>query len=794
MLRYFIKLAIRKFQSNRLVIAGSIITVSIGALCISLLFSYVYNELTMDGFHKHEKDIYMMVCQASPQSRYDAIEASLFFQFNYKKYPELADLVSVKKYPKSEIKVIYGESVFSPEVLITDSAFFNLFDFELLTGNKKTILSDPGSALITEDYARKIFGNRNPIGEEIKVIASVVKTYTINGIVERLPSNSSITFDIILPNQFNTYDRMGADFLLVNKKFNKEAFVKKIENFGHRHPQFTDSKLSVLALSDIYFNTSSHNSYYSIFTHFGDKKNMYVLFVIMMIIMGITALNFTGLQVIMINAGVKNIGMSKLMGLGSRGFVMQKAVEIVLMISMSTFIITIAYLAVLPYFNSLTQSLLSPSVWKVITLNLSILALLFAFAIIYPVLIALKVPISESLKGKTFSGSFLLSQKSIVTIQYALTIALIIASMFIFKQLSLMLNKDPGFDSENIIRVKMFQRLPFGEAMDDRKKRKEEQQKNYQYILNELASSPAIEGYAQGESPLSLYKMPWKLKGTENDYESQNVLAVHPGYMKLLGLKISEGRFFDDQKDKSRENKIVINDAAKKFWGIKDIQKSLVLNRYWGDSAGYVILGVVKDFNYEHLSVKPQPLFMVYFDDVEHDFLIKFTNNSVQSGLQSVGKLFKEVNPGESFTYSFLSDDIAALYQKEKRLSLIYFLFTIVALLITAIGIFVIALYDTQRRIKEIGIRKINGARVSEIMFMLNKDFAKLVLIAFVIACPMAWYSMHKWLQNFAYKTPLNWWVFAAAGAIALTIAMLTVSLQSFKAASRNPVEALKYE
>jgi putative ABC transport system permease protein len=288
--------------------------------------------------------------------------------------------------------------------------------------------------------------------------------------------------------------------------------------------------------------------------------------------------------------------------------------------------------------------------------------------------------------------------------------------------------------------------------------------------------------------------MPWKLKGAENNYESQNVLTVHPGYMKLLGLKISEGRFFDDQKDKSRENKIVINEAAKKFWGIEDIQTSLVLNRYWGDSAGYEILGVVKDFNYEHLAVKPQPLFMVYFDDVEHDFLIKLTNNSVQSGLQSVGKLFKEVNPGESFTYSFLSDDIAALYQKEKRLSLIYFVFTIVALLITAIGIFVIALYDTQRRIKEIGIRKINGARVSEIMFMLNKDFMKLVLIAFVIACPVAWYSMHKWLQNFACKTTLDWWVFAAAGAAALTIAMLTVSLQSFKAASRNPVEALKYE
>jgi putative ABC transport system permease protein len=794
MLRYCIRLAIRKFQSNWIIFAGSIITVSIGALCISLLFSYVHNELSMDGFHKREKDIYMMVIKASPESGYDAIEASLTFKFNYKDYPELENLVSLKKYPKGEIKVSTGELVFSPEVLIADSTFFCLFDFKLLTGNKKTILSEPGNAIITEDYAQKVFGDRDPIGQEIKVTASDIKTYTIKGIVERLPSNSSITFDIILPNQFNTYDRMGADFLLVNKKFNKEEFVKKIENIGHFHPQFTESKLGVVAFNDIYFNKSSSNSYYSIFTRFGDKKNIYVLFVIMIIIMAITALNFTGLQVIIINAGVKNIGISKIMGLRSRGFVVQKAVEIMLLICLSTLAITVAYMVVLPFFNSFTQVLLSPPVWKIITLNLAIITTLFALAIIYPVVIALKVPIIESLKGKIFSGSFLVSQKSIVTIQYALTIILIIAFLVIFRQVSLMLNKNPGFDSENVIRVKMFRRLPFTGSMDEWKKREKEQQENYQYILHELASIPAIANFAQGESPLSPYAMPWKLKDVEKEYKSQNVLTVQPGYLKCLGLKISEGRFFDAQKDKSRENKIVINEAAKKYWGIKDIQKALVLNSYWGDSAGYEIIGVVKDFNYEHLAVKPQPLFMVNFEDAFNDFLIKFTGGAVQSGLQSVAKLFKEINPGEDFSYSFLSDDMAALYQKEKRLSLIYFVFTIVALLITAIGIFVIAIYDTQRRTKEIGIRKINGARVTEIITMLNKDFVKLVFIAFVIACPIAWYAMHKWLQNFAYKTELSWWLFAAAGLTALTVAILTVSVQSYKAATRNPVEALRYE
>jgi putative ABC transport system permease protein len=175
-------------------------------------------------------------------------------------------------------------------------------------------------------------------------------------------------------------------------------------------------------------------------------------------------------------------------------------------------------------------------------------------------------------------------------------------------------------------------------------------------------------------------------------------------------------------------------------------------------------------------------------------FLIKFRDGSLQSGLQSVSKLFKEINPGEDFSYSLLSDEVAALHQKEKRLSQICFVFTIIALLITVMGIFVIAIYDAQRRTKEIGIRKVNGARIGEIMFMLNKDFVKLVLFAFIIACPIAWYAMRKWLENFAYKSELSWWIFAAAGALAVTIALLTVSWQSWRAATKNPVEALRYE
>ena len=795
MLKHFLKLAVRKFQSNRLIFIGSIITVSIGALCISLLFSYVNNELTMNGFHKRAKDIYMMVVQASPTSGYEAIQASLFFKFNYKNYPEVESLVSLMKYPKDEIKVTFGESSFSPEVLIADSTFFSVFDFKLLTGNKKTILADPGNAIITSDYARKIFGDKDPIGQEIKVTASDMKTYTIKGVIAKLPSNSSITFDLIFPGHSGSYDRSGADFLLVNKKFNQEEFVRKIEKIGQFHPQFKESKVSIVALNDIYFNNKgSNNGYNLIFTRFGDKKNVYVLLVIMIVVFAITALNFSGFQIILINAELRNIGIGKILGISALEQFMQKTVEVVLLIFLSSIVVTISYLVLLPSFDSFARVSLSKSILEIVVLNVTIIISLFVLAMLYPSVITLKIPIMDSLKGKVYAGSFLISQKAIVTIQYTLTIASVVASLVIFRQVSLMLQKDLGFDSKNVIRVKMFHRLPYNINPDERKKSTTEQNKNYQYVLSELSSIPAIESFAQGVSPLNPYIMPWKLKGSEKDFLSQNVLIVNPGYLKILGLKITEGRFFDTQKDKSRANKVVINEEAKKFWAIEDIKECRILNKYWEDSIGYEIIGVVKDFNYQHLSVKPQPLFMVYFDDVDNDFLIRLRDVSAQSGLQTVSKLFKEVNPGEDFRYSFLSDEISALYQKEKRLSQIYFIFTIIALLITAIGIFVIAIYDAQRRTKEIGIRKVYGASIGDVMFMLNKDFVKLVLIAIVIACPIAWYVVHKWLENFAYKTELSWWIFVFAGVLAIGIALLTVSWQSSKAARRNPVESLKYE
>jgi putative ABC transport system permease protein len=364
----------------------------------------------------------------------------------------------------------------------------------------------------------------------------------------------------------------------------------------------------------------------------------------------------------------------------------------------------------------------------------------------------------------------------------------------VVKQLRMMLNKDLGFTHNDILSVGMIQRIPYINNPEEMNKLRETQYKNYQFVKNELISNPYIASFTQGGSPVKVGIMPLKIKGGKDDFKSYNNLPVTASYLKLFDLQLSEGRFFDEKKDYGRNNRIVINQAAKKSFGITDISNVRILSQDPRDNEGSEIIGVVRDFNYEHLAVKPTPLIMFVINSAEMDFIIRFNKGQSQKGLQFVRQLFEKVNPGQSFSYSFLSDDIANLYQKEKRTSIIYILFAIVSLLISSIGLFTIARYETLVRTKEIGIRKVNGARISEILSMLNQDFIKWVVIAFIITTPIAWYAMHKWLENFAYKTELSWWIFALAGLLAFVVALLTVSWQSWRAASRNPVEALRYE
>ncbi len=822
MLKYYIKTALRNFQTNKVIFAGSLATLSLGALCISLLFSYVHNELTMDDFHKRKRDIYIMVRQNSPNEPLSIMHLHSRLNFDYKKFPEIESLVRVQKYPEGRMKLESNKSVYSPEGIVVDSTFFQVFDFRLKIGDEKKILSNPDGILLSDNYAKKMFGDQNPIGKNIKVLAGNEVFCTVVGIFESPPSNSSITFDFILPysDEPNQYSTMGIAFLLVNKSFNKELFEEKIKDINNNlekvSPKLTESITSVIPFNSLYFN-AKHIERTAYFFKSGDVKNIRILMVVILVILIITVLNFSNLQIINTRNSIKASALMMVNGAQKRNLFFQKIFEIGLIIIITASIITILYHIALPYFNNFVNIELAPPNLEVIIINVGILTLVTFLALLYPFIVTLKLSLVKSLKNNPFLGNNFLGKKSIVISQYTLTFILLISAIIVFKQLDKMLEKDLGFNHKNIISIKFFSgisnTLKHSDFNNYKQKQKflkakikeyadnvKVQKETYQFVKNELSNYSAIKNFSQGTSPLKSSRMNWKIYDKENDYTAHNGISVTPNSKELFGFKLVEGRFFEHSRDKSRGNGIIINETAKQYWGFKDLSDSRLDHENWSHGPSnnskpyFNVLGVVKDFNYEHLSVKPQPLIMFYMQDIYSEFYIEFREGSVQEGLKYVEELFNKVNPGETFTYSFLSDEIAELYKKEKRLSIIYILFTIIALIISAIGLFTIALYDTQSRTKEIGIRKVNGATINQIMLMLNKDFVKWVGIAFIIACPIAYYAMSKWLENFAYKTSLSWWVFALAGVFTLVIALLTVSWQSYRAATRNPIEALRDE
>ncbi|GAA3555391.1 ABC transporter permease [Snuella lapsa] len=756
-----------------------------------MLFSYVYNELTMDDFHENVEDIYMITMKNSPKSEWTPP-----FKNNYDEYPEVKNGTSLVYFEKDKVRLKYNKETYTPTGVVVDSSFFKVFNFELTIGDENTILNDYEAIILSEDFSEKLFGDVNPIGKEVDFESPIYQgLHIVKGII-KTPSNSSLKFDVLIPNAGVPYGGW-MPFVKLKESVHQNDFDEKIKrsnnNYPFAYPKLTESTTKTVKLKDLYFsNNFSRIKAFPIFSS-GNRSNVDVLIIFILVILLVSILNFSNLQIVNVNSVIKNIVISKINGAFKKNIYYQKLVENIIIIILSVVILTITYNLILPYFNSFMNANLKPPVLTVLLINVSFLTLITGIGFIYPIIsinrfsAVLNINKQQQLKGKQI----------IVVLQYALAVMLLISSIIVSKQLQLMLSKDLGFNTENIMKVKLYYpttQVPMVEIGSEEKRsaHKKEILNKPEYIKNQLASFSGIKTVGQGRSPLDIYQIEWKTKQETLGFESFNTLVISTECQDIFGFELLEGRFFDKEIDNERWNrKIIINEAAKKYWDIEDISTATLDNIYWGKD--YEIIGVVKDFNYQHLASKPKPL-IISCTPYSSGYFIQFHNSKNQETIAQINEVFNEVNPNQPFNYTFLSDEIAALYQKEKRLSTIYIVFTVIALLISVIGLFTIALYDTQRRVKEVGVRKVNGATIKEIMFMLNKDFIKWVGIAFVIACPIAYYAMHKWLENFAYKTALSWWVFALAGLFTLIIALLTVSWQTYKAATQNPVESLRDE
>lgn len=795
-MKYYFKFALRQLFRNKLIAFGSIASMVVGVLSACLIYVWVDNELSTDRFHENAGNIYLTVAQQSPIDKAEPIGAKLFFNVDYNDYPQVKGVLSTALYNENRMKLVKDDVEYRGRGLVTDSTFFDFFDFELIEGDRENVMKDPTSLVITESMALRIFGENDPIGQTLYLECDRTGYFEVRAIMKDIPSNSSINFDFMVPSHMHDWWGIASqEFLLVEDGFDKESFDDGFKHVGRKHPQFKESIMSTVAFIDIYFD---HRFSGDLFVRFGNRDEVNTLILVALIVLFVSIFNFTNLQTTLSLSLLKTRGIKQVNGAGRRDFTIELIVNRLIYSFICMLITFLLFQLVKPFYLGFLE--ISQN-FTTMQLALALVAGVSVFMLISGLFTALQtssVNTSQALIGdlnKTKSGN---ASKLLTTVQYVFAITLIIVAAVVFKQFKFMQNKDLGYKTENVVSINFFERVPYNfDNPDITRQREAAQKEDYKLVKSELLKIPGVTAFSQGPLPVegSVSSMSWKLANSDYEYSDVNLMTLESTYSEILDLEVIQGRFFSDSLDRSRQHKVVINEAAMNYWGLDNIEGAKVASSSWdGEEDPWQVIGVVKDFHFEHLSKKVEPLIMTYFNDVEKEFLVRLNGQRFQETIASIEELFNQVNPKRVFEYTLLENKVAAQYEREKKLSEVFILFTLIGLVISSIGLFTFALYETRKRIKEIGIRKVVGASVEQVVGLLSASFVKWVFLAFLIACPLGYYFMDSWLAGFANQTTLNWWLFAGAGVLTLLLALLTVIGQTYMAARRNPVESLRYE
>lgn len=796
MFKIYSKSTFRLLVKNRLISITSLLSLIVGVLCFHLIYLWIDNETSMDSFHKNRDRIYVSGLTANPMSDYQTSAFSLFFNLDYSQFAHVKSKLTIHTYNEDRIKLIAADGQdFPGRGLIVDSTFFKFFNFPIVAAQSDHLLKDPKNIVISKGFAKRIFGDEDPIGKVLKVQCEIIDSYTVSGLLEEIPSNSSLTFDFLVPRHSQSYwARSPQELFITDSSFDLSDFNQKIAKMGRGHSQFKESTLSAIPFKSIYFEKPFQDS---LFSKNGDLGSVKTMAIIAIFILMISTLTFASLQTSLQLSTIKGMGIKQVNGARKMDLVIEMMIGRIYFLAL-TIIGTYALLELtFPYYSGMLEITIDRNRQLDFVAISTISGIIMFVSIFLSIAQIMRIRISTALKNTFASFQIAKVQRGITTLQFVVTITLLISTMVVFRQFHFMTSKDIGFEPASIISFQSaLQEIPRNLSKEEQIEQHELQKTEYQYFVNELASNPNILSVTQGEMPVNdmAYAMPWKsLVG--GDYTSENMMVVDPSYADLLNLEVLEGRFFSDSLDKSRQQKIVINEAAKAYWGIEDISEMKLANNYWGgEEDPYTIIGVVKNYHYEHLSNKIKPLMLVYFRDSESDFMVKIQNGKELETIAYIEGVFRETNPTSRFDYEFLEDKVQSQYEQEKRVSNVYLVFTIIALMLSSIGLFTFAIYDTKRRTKEVGIRKINGASLENIFSILSTSYLKPVALSYVIACPLAWYLAQNWLENFANRIHLGLPIFLLAGVLSILIALGAVAWQSWDSAKKNPIDALRYE
>lgn len=787
MIKNFFKIAWRNLLRNKGFSTINILGLAIGMASAMLILLWIMNEVSYDQFHEHKDRIYEAWNKADFNGEVNAWNTTpkVLARTLERDIPEVERAVRVD-WQQSYLFSI-GDKRLKLTGNIVDSGFLQMFSFPLVQGNPATALMDMHNIVITETMARKLFGTTDAMGKTVKIDNK--DNFTVTGILKDLPNNTRFRFEYLLPWSYLRYrgnddeywgNNSTRTYVMLKPNTTLAAVAPKVKVIKQKYqPEEPKWEMFLYPMSKWRLYSSFENGV----EDGGGRIEFIRLFgIIAAFILLIACINFMNLSTARSEKRAREVGIRKVVGARKGALIGQFIGESIFIASLAGIIAVLIVELSLPGFNQLTEKQLfidysNPQYWMA---AIGFILITGVIAGSYPAFFLSSFQPVKVLKGTFRKAHALVTpRKVLVVLQFTFAIILIICTIIVKQQLDYAQSRDTGYNKQNLV-----YHLFTGDI-----------EKNYELIKHELVASGAATSVTKTSAPITQswsdgWGQEWEGKDP-NDKTDFFRFNQDEGLTKTAGLQIIQGRDFDLKQFPTDSTALIINESALKVMKFKDPIGKIVKD----NGQDWHIVGVIKDFILTNPYEPTQPMLIYGAGSWFQTMLIKLNGtNKVSDNLKKAETIFKKYNPEYPFEYQFVDEEYAQKFQDEKRTGALAGLFAALTIFISCMGLFGLATYMAENRIKEIGVRKVLGASVSGIAALLSADFLKLVLISFLIAAPIAWWAMHEWLSNYTYSVSIQWWVFVLAGILSGAIAFLSVSYQAIKAAVRNPVKSLRTE
>jgi putative ABC transport system permease protein len=779
MIKNYMRITYRNLKKNKFYSFINITGLAIGIACCLIIFLWIQNELGYDRFHKNAGELYR-IFQESPQGgkvfRFTSTPSGLGPLLK-EQYPEILDSA---RHTPTRWDIGREEIHFRERVALVDDSFLKMFSFPLLEGTPQAALEDPYSIVISEEMREKYFSGEDPLGQTLRVGESL--DLNVTGVLQDIPNDSHMHFDCLVPFKilgefdYNMND-WGSNnywtYIQLTENASSQEVETKISGIIQEHVPESSAILHLQPVVRIHLYALGGG---------GLISYIYIFAGMAVFILLIACINYMNLSTARSANRAREVGIRQVVGANRIQLIKQFMGESVFYAFIALIIGLVILQLLLPIFSQLAGKPLSLNYSARMILVLIGLTLFTGLlAGIYPAFVLSSFQAISALKGALKSrGGRAFFRRILVVTQFSLSIFLIIGTLFVFRQINFMMNRELGYNKENILCVPMRGQLA----------------RNYPAFKTRLQENPSIISMARAnttpdikQSSIADYDITWDGREEGDNFPGINVMGVDADYLKTLNMEMAEGRFFSEQIQTDSTDSWVINEAAAAAMGL---ESPLGTGVYWADYKGKII-GVIKDFHFSSLREEIEPLLMrmnLWMDNI----LVRIRSDNIPGTIGFIRMTLKDLLPHYTFEYEFLDTRIENLYRTEQRMEKILTFSTIIAIFISCLGLLGLASFTAEQRTKEIGIRKVLGSTVAGVVFLLSKEFIKWVLLANLIAWPLAYLAVHSWLENFAIRTRIEWEIFLLAGILALVISLLTVCYQSIKAALANPIDSLRYE